>query len=353
MPHHSILAIAYKLGSERISYEDISSRFGAEAAARALKGSGIRNRYVAPKGVCGSDLAFEAAEDLFTDRPEARAEVDIHIHCTQSPDYFLPTTACLLHEKLRLRKDCASFDINLGCSQYIYALSVADAMLSAGLGHLALVTTGDTMSQTVHPKDRALVPILGDAGSATLVGKAEDETGFLGFCLGSDGAGARYLMLPAGGFRTPISAETAVETTDAEGNVRSPQNLFMNGAAIFHFAITVVPATIEKLLRQVSLTMDDIGLFLFHQANRYMLDYLVKKLAIPPDKTFFYLDDVGNTSGSTLPVVLAEAVRAGKVKPGRKILMIVFGVGLSWAATVMIAPAALAACPAAPVKEGP
>jgi 3-oxoacyl-[acyl-carrier-protein] synthase-3 len=352
MPRHSILAISYKLGSERISYEDVASRFGAEAAAKVLKGSGIRNRYVAPKGVCGSDLAFEAAVDLFAGHPEARAEVDIHIHCTQSPDYFLPTTACILHEKLGLRKDCASFDINLGCSQYVYALSVADAMLSAGLGRLALVTTGDTMSHTVHPKDRVLVPILGDAGSATLVGKAEEGSGFLGFVLGTDATGAKYLMLPAGGFRMPISAETAIETTDAEGNVRSPQNFYMNGAAVFHFAITVVPPTIQKLLKQVSLSMDDIGLFLFHQANRYMLDYLVKKLAIPQEKTFFYIDDVGNTSGSTMPLVLAEAVRAGKVRPGQHVLMIVFGVGLSWAATVMTAPAVLAAGYMTSVEEG-
>ncbi len=342
MPHNSILAIAYRLGTERITYDDIAARFGAEAAAKVLKGSGIRNRYVAPKGVCGSDLALGAAEELFAAQPEARGKIDIHIHCTQSPDFFLPTTACVLHEKLGLKKECASFDINLGCSQYIYALSVADAMLSAGIGRMALVTTGDTMSQTIHPKDRALAPILGDAGSASLVGKAEDGTGFLGFSMGTDGSGAKHLMLPAGGFRTPISAATSVETTDAEGNVRSPENLYMNGAAIFHFAITVVPATVKRLLAQLNLAMDDIDLFLFHQANRYMLDYLVKKLAIPQEKTFFYIDEVGNTSGSTMPLVLAEAVRAGKVQAGMKILMIVFGVGLSWAATVMTAPAALA-----------
>ncbi len=343
MPHQSILAVAYRLGSERITYDDIATRFGAEAAAKVLKGSGIRNRYVAAKGVCGSDLALGAAEELFAAHPDARAQVDIHIHCTQSPDHFLPTTACVLHEKLGLKKECASFDINLGCSQYIYALSVADAMLSAGLGHLALVTTGDTMSHTIHPRDRSLVPILGDAGSASLVGKAEEGTGFLGFSLGTDGSGAKHLMLPAGGFRMPISADTSAETTDSEGNVRSSENLYMNGAAIFHFAITVVPATVQRLLAQLNLTMDDIGLFLFHQANRYMLDYLAKKLAIPPEKTFFYIDEVGNTSGSTLPIVLAEAVRAGKVTPGMKVLMIVFGVGLSWAATVMSAPAELAA----------
>lgn len=345
MPHTSILAVTYKLGSERITYDDIAERFGPEAAAKVLKGSGIRNRFVASKGVCGSDLALAAAEELFASRPEARTEIDLHIHCTQSPDYFMPTTACLMHEKLGLKKECASFDINLGCSQYVYALSVADSMLSAGIGKTALVTTGDTMSHTVHPKDRALVPILGDAGSASLIGRAEEGTGFLGFSMGTDGTGAKHLILPAGGFRTPCTPETAVETTDKEGNVRSLQNFYMNGAAVFHFAITVVPATVKKLLDQLNLTMDDIGLFLFHQANRYMLDYLVKKLAIPQEKNFFFIDEVGNTSGSTMPLVLAEAVRAGKVKPGIKVLMIVFGVGLSWAATVMTAPAELANSP--------
>ncbi|MGA7241342.1 MAG: ketoacyl-ACP synthase III [Bryobacteraceae bacterium] len=346
MPHHSILALAYRLGSERITYDDIASRFGAEAAAKVLKGSGIRNRYVAAQGVCGSDLAFEAAHEVFAAHPQARGEVDIHIHCTQSPDYFMPTTACLLHEKLGLKKECASFDINLGCSQYVYALGIADSMLSTGLGRLALITTGDTMSHTVHPKDRALVPILGDAGSATLVGKAEEGSGFIGFLMGTDGSGAKHLMLPAGGFRMPITAETAVETTDAEGNRRAPRNFYMNGPAVFHFAITVVPAAVKQLLAQLNLSMNDIGLFLFHQANRYMLDYLVKKLAIPPEKTFFFIDEVGNTSGSTMPLVLAEAVRAGKVAPGMKVLMIVFGVGLSWAATVMTTPACLTAAPA-------
>jgi len=348
----AVSAIEYYLPEKTISTADLSAEFPEWSVEKIDQKTGIRERHIAAPDECASDMAVSAARKLFDSgacRPE---QVDYVLLCTQSPDYFLPTTACVLHARLGLRNDCACFDINLGCSQYVYALSVADAMLSAGLGRLALVTTGDTMSRTVNPMDRALVPILGDAGSATLVGKAEDEAGFLGFCLGTNGAGAKHLMLPAGGFRMPISVETAIETTDAEGNVRSPENLFMNGAAIFHFAITVVPATIQKLLKQVSLSMDDIGLFLFHQANRYMLDYLVKKLAIPQEKTFFYLDDVGNTSGSTMPVVLAEAVRAGKVKQGQKVLMIVFGVGLSWAATVMTVPAALAAMPAIPREEG-
>jgi 3-oxoacyl-[acyl-carrier-protein] synthase-3 len=337
MPGSTLIAVNYTLGSENVTYQDIESRFGAEAAAKVLKGSGIRNRRVAAPGVCGSDLAFQAASELLDKRPEMRERIDLLVHCTQSPDYLLPTTACLLQERLKLRKDCAAFDINLGCTQYVYALSVAHSMLSSGVAHCALITTGDTMTHTIHPRDRGILPILGDAGSASLLvpaGPGADAPGFLGFELGTDGSGAKHLMIPASGFRRPRSAETAVEVTDAEGNTRTAENLYMNGAAIFHFAITVVPATMRKLLAKLGLTLDDLDLVLFHQANQYMLDYLHKKLQVPPEKSFCYLENVGNTSGSTLPVVLTEAVRHGRVKPGARVLLIAFGVGLSWAATV-------------------
>ena len=346
MPGSTLTAVNYTLGSEHLTYEDIESRFGSEAAAKVFKGSGIRNRRIAAAGVCGSDLAFQSAGELLDKRPELRERIDLLVHCTQTPDYLMPTTACLLQERLKLRKECAAFDLNLGCSQYVYALSVAHSMLVSGVAQCALVTTGDTMTSTIHPRDRAILPILGDAGSASILevsGANTDAPGFLGFELGTDGSGAKYLMLPASGFRQPRSAETAAEVTDAEGNTRTAENFYMNGAAIFHFAITVVPAAIQKLLGKLGLTFDDLDLVLFHQANQYMLDYLYKKLRIPPEKAFCYLENIGNTSGTTLPVVLAEAVRQRRVKAGSLVLMIAFGVGLSWGATVFRAPAELIA----------
>jgi 3-oxoacyl-[acyl-carrier-protein] synthase-3 len=191
------------------------------------------------------------------------------------------------------------------------------------------------MTRTIHPQDRALVPLMGDAGSATLLGEVESGEGFRGFELGTDGSGHKYLMIPAGGSRLPASPSTAIETTDSEGSVRSMENFYMNGAAVFYFAISTVPKVVESLLRKLSLTMDDIDLFLFHQANKFMLDHLAKKLKIPPEKTHFYIEEVGNTSGSTLPLLIADADRAGKLKPGANVLAIGFGVGLSWAATVI------------------
>jgi len=330
-----ILATDFELPETVLTYQELEERFGSETMQKVLSGAGIRNRRVAPPGVCGSDFAYAAAERLITQHGIDRGSIDLLVFCTQSADYFMPSTSCVLHERLKLSKKCASFDVNLGCSQYVYALSIAHGMILSGSASRALVLTGDTMTRTLHPKDRAVVPLMGDGGSATLLGEVPAEQGFLGFELGTDGTGHQYLMIPAGGFRQPVSAETAKETVDGEGNVRTPQNLYMNGVAIFHFAITVVPETIRNLLAKLSLTMADIDLFLFHQANKYMLDYLHKKLKIPPEKSHFFIEEVGNTSGSTIPILLTDAWRAGKIRPGARVLMIGFGVGLSWAATVI------------------
>ena len=348
-----ILAVEYVIGSELVSYEDLEQRFGSESMQKVLAGSGIRNRRVAPKGVCGSDLAYEAARRLFDSHHIDPASIDLLIHCTQSADYWVPSTACILHDRLGLKKSCGAFDINLSCTQYVYGLSVAHSMICSGIANRVLLLTGDTVTHSVNPLDRSLVPLMGDGASATLLGPAAGNDGFLGFELGTDGSGWQYLIIPAGGYRTPISEETHRETVEGDGIIRTPENLYMNGAAIFHFAISVVPNIIKSLLQRLALSMDDLDLVLFHQANKYMLDYLVKKLRIPPEKTHFYLEDIGNTSGSALPIVLADAYRAGKIKPGSLILMVVFGAGLSWGGTVMRWPAnALGAAPAAAGTPG-
>jgi 3-oxoacyl-[acyl-carrier-protein] synthase III len=331
----AILAVEGELGGQVLTHEELKTRFGAEQMQKVLSGAGIRNRRIAPEGVCGSDMAYNAALRLMQQNNIDPQSIDLLIFCTQSPDHWMPTTACIMHERLGLKKQCAAFDINLGCSQYIYGLSVAHSMLMSGCASRALVLTGDTMSRTVHPRDRSVVPLMGDGGSATLIGVVDAGEGFLGFELGTDGSGHQYLTIPAGGARMPISEKTRVEEQDAEGNVRTLENLHMNGAAIFHFAISVVPPTIKSILQKLSLSFEDIDVFLFHQANKFMLDYLVKKLKIPAEKTHFYIEDVGNTSGSTIPILLADAIQQDKIKAGNTVLAIGFGVGLSWAATVM------------------
>ena len=333
-----ILAVEYTLGSENITHQELAERFGEEAMKKVVSGAGINNRRVAAPGVCGSDLAFDAAQRLIARHQIDTASIDLLIHCTHSPDHFMPSTACVLHDRLGLKKNCGSFDVNLACSQYVYALSIASSMIQAGVATRALVLTGDSVSRDINPMDRSAVPLMGDGGSASLIGQVPDGQGFLAFELGTDGSGHKYLMIPAGAYRIPPTAETALEATDGEGNIRSPQNFQMNGAAVFHFAITVVPKAVSSILDRLKLTMADIDLVLFHQANQYMLDYLVKKLKIPAEKTHFFLSEIGNTGGTSLPTVLTEAQRAGKVRPGSRVLMVAFGAGLSWAATVMIWP---------------
>jgi len=334
-----IIASTFSLPAQTLTYEQLEERFGAQSMKKVLSGSGIRHRRVADNETTGADLAFQAATRLLNEFDISRDSIDLLIHCTQTPDHFLPTTACILHDRLKLSKQCAAFDINLGCSQYVYALAVAHGMIVAGTASRALVLTGDTLSKTLNPRDRSVVPILGDGGSASLVSEVPEGQGFLGFELGTDGSGHSYLTIPAGAFRLPLSPQTAIETTDAEGNVRSPQNLFMSGATIFHFAISTVPEVINRLLDKLNLTIDNIDLFIFHQANKYMLDYLFRKLKIPMEKTHVFLEDVGNSSGTTVPVVLTEAWRAGKIRAGALVLLIGFGVGLSWGATVVRWPA--------------
>lgn len=343
-----IVATTFSLPDQTLTYEELETRFGPDVMRKVFAGSGIRNRRVAPGDVCGSDLAYDAACRLIEEQQIDRSGVDLLVFCTQSPDYVLPSTACVLHHRLGLKRDCASFDINLGCSQYVYALAVVHGLISSGVASRALVLTGDTMSRTLHPMDRSVVPLLGDAGSASLVSQVPDGQGFLGFELGTDGSGYEYLMVPAGGFRMPLSPETAREETDADGNVRSRQHLYMNGAAIFHFAISVVPGAVQRLLARAGMTVDDVDLFLFHQANKYMLDYLLRKLKVPSEKAHFYLEDIGNTSGSSVPIVLTDAWRVGRVKPGALVLMVGFGVGLSWAATLVRWPENAAAMVPAP-----
>jgi 3-oxoacyl-[acyl-carrier-protein] synthase III len=330
-----IVATHFVLGGQTLSFEELERRFGSEAMKKVYSGSGIRNRRVAAAGVCGSDMAFQAAQELFQHHSIDPCSIDLLIFCTQSPDHWLPSTACILQERLGLPKSCACFDINLGCSQYVYGLAVAHSMMVAGLIRRALLLTGDTMSRLVHPQDRSVVPLLGDAGSATLLDSVDAGEGLLGFELGTDGAGHPYLILPAGGTRMPKSAQTAIEEKDQEGNVRTAEHLFMKGTAIFHFGITVVPQTIERILRKLGLEKDNIDLFLFHQANKYLLEYLFKKLKIPEERRHVFIEEVGNTSGSTLPLVLTDAWREGKIKPGSLVLLVSFGVGLSWGATVI------------------
>jgi 3-oxoacyl-[acyl-carrier-protein] synthase-3 len=207
-------------------------------------------------------------------------------------------------------------------------------MINAGLAKKALLLNAETLTTVIHPQDRGLVPLHGDGAVATLL-EPTQEGGLRGFLLGTHGKDFEHLMIPASGARMPRTAETKQEITDETGIVRTAEHLHMNGPAIFHFSVYKVPEVVRGALDQLQLTMDDIDLVLLHQANRTMVDLIYKSLQVPQEKRFYFMEEVGNTSGASSPMLLAEAWRQGRIRPGSRTLLAAFGVGLSWGVVVM------------------
>jgi 3-oxoacyl-[acyl-carrier-protein] synthase-3 len=334
----AIIASSYYVPDQRLTQAELATRYGEDMARKVAESSGIWERRVAAPDQCASDLAVRAAEDLLAAHAIDRSSIGLLIFATQTPDYLLPTTACLIQERLRLPTSCASFDINLGCSQYVYSLAVAHSMIEAGIAQRALVMTGDTVSRILHPQDRAVVPLFGDAGTATLLERTVSGQGFTGFKFGTDGKGAPFLMWPASGLRKPHSPESARENTDKNGSIRRENDMAMDGAAVFVFTLKTVPRMLEELLASQGLTVSDVDLFIFHQASELIVESAAKKLKIPREKLHYKLHDVGNSGGSTVGIALTDAWLKDRVKPGMRVVLSAFGVGLSWAGAVMIWP---------------
>lgn len=324
MPASYIKAIDYYF-PEGTDYNDPNDRM--------TKKIGINVKHIAGKEEFASDLAVRAVQKLFNSGKCVPEEIDYLIYCTQSPDYYLPTTACLLQERLGLPMSCGALDINLGCSGYIYGLSLAKGLIETGMAKNVLFITSDTYSKYIHPKDRNVKLLFGDAAAATLIAAEEVEELSIGpFVFGTDGSGAEHLIVPAGGLRQPMTSLTAEEHEDSVGNVRSKNNLYMNGAEIFNFAVLRVPSTVQALMDKTGETLDSYGYFVFHQANQYMLETLRRKLDIPKEKFSIEFADCGNTVSSSIPIALIRGYEEGKVGNGQKVMLLGFGVGYSWGA---------------------
>ena len=254
--------------------------------------------------------------------------------CTQSPDYFLPTTACILQDRLGLGTGCAALDFNQGCSGYVYGLALAKGMIAGGVARTVLLVTAETYSKFIHPRDRSVRMLFGDGASATLVtaeGRGGARVGALS--LGTDGSGYRNLIVPAGGARTPLCAATRVETADENGSVRTPEHLFMDGPELFAFTLKRVPEVVRATLAAAGTELGDVDWFVFHQANAFMNEHLRAKLKIPKAKAVSYLADVGNTVSSTIPLALCDAGRG--FADGDRVMLVGFGVGYSWGAAML------------------
>jgi 3-oxoacyl-[acyl-carrier-protein] synthase-3 len=237
---------------------------------------------------------------------------------------------------LCLPTTCGAFDFNLGCSGFVYGLAIAKGLIAGGMAKNVLLLTVETYSKYIHPKDKSVRTIFGDGAAATLITHEGSDTFKIGeFVFGTDGKGAKNLIVPAGAMAMPKTEETSKETIDEQGNVRSLNNLYMNGPEIFNFTLDTVPDTVKSLLEKEKLAMDDIDLFVFHQANKFMLDSLRDKIGIPEEKFYVNMEDKGNTVSATIPIAIKDALDEGKIKRGDKLMLVGFGVGYSWAGCIV------------------
>jgi 3-oxoacyl-[acyl-carrier-protein] synthase-3 len=241
-----------------------------------------------------------------------------------------------MQDRLGLTTKCGALDFNLGCSGYIYGLGLAKGLVETNQAQNVLLITAETYSKHIHPGDKSVRTLFGDAATATLIQGSRVSEPLIGpFAYATDGNGGKNLMVPTGGLRNMRTNESAKATVDAHGNLRSQDNLYMNGAEIFTFTLLSVPASVKEILAVSGKTMDDIDLFVFHQANKFMLEHLRKKIKIPEDKFFMSFKNYGNTVSSTIPIALKDAQSEGKLKAGDLVMLVGFGVGYSWGATLI------------------
>ncbi len=325
-----IKAISYFLPEKIVTNDDLVKEFPEWTVDKIAGKVGVTERHIAAETETAADMATQAAEKLLAEHGIDRSSIDFVLLCTQSPDYFLPTSACIIQHRLGLSTSCGALDFNLGCSGFVYGLSIAKGLIAVGIATNVLLLTAETYSKHIHPKDKGNRTIFGDAAAATLV----STTGFASienFSLGTDGRGAENLIVKKGGQRQSKALNDTI--IDESGSLTSSDYLYMDGAEIFNFTSEAVPILVEQVLAKNELAMEDIQLFVFHQANKYMMNYLRKLIDIEPERFYFCLEKVGNTVSSTIPIALYEAQKEGKLSGN--VLLAGFGVGYSWGATVL------------------
>ena len=321
--------IAYYLPTTVLTNEQIAERFPEWSAEKVAGKVGITERHIAADNETATDMAQKAAEQLFAQGVD-KSQIDFVLLCTQSPDYFLPSSACILQDKLGLSKDCGAFDFNLGCSGYEYGLAVAKGLIVAGIAKNILLLTAETYTKYIHPQDKGNMTIFGDGASATLV-STEGFAQIDEVVVGTDGSGAENLIVRTSAARHKALTNNAAQ--DEDGNIVSDDHLYMHGGNVFNFTADVVPDMVEKLLSKSCLQQDDVNLWVFHQANKYMINYLRKLLDIDKDKFYIFMEKVGNTVSSTIPIALCEARKEDKLHGN--VLLAGFGVGLSWGGVML------------------
>ena len=326
-------AVSYVLPGETLTNEALAAEFPEWDVDKVYNKVGVRRRHLSGKDETAGDLAEKAARKLFDEHGVSPSEVDFVLLCTQSPDHFLPSTACILQDRLGIPTSAGAFDYNLGCSGCIYGMAMAKGLIAAGLATNVLLLTAETYTKYLHPQDKSNKTIFGDGAAACLISKEKGFARIGDFVLGTDGSGAANLMVRTGAARQP--EKTGRFTVDDDGHTNYEDYLYMNGSAIFNFTLETVPPLMKSLLAKSGLEKADVDYFVFHQANKYMLSTLRKVCGIPADRFYVDLEETGNTVSSTILIGLKECMDAGKFVPGMKVMVCGFGVGLSYGAGML------------------
>ena len=334
MPYGAIVAIEYYLPEQVLSTTDLAAEHPDWRVEKIAQKTGIHTRHIAAPEECSSDLAAKAAEKLFASGACRPTDIDYILLCTQTPDYLLPTTACLLQHRLGIPSQAGALDFSMACSGYVYGLGLAEGLIATGQASRILFLTSETYTHLIHPQDRSVRTLFGDAAAATLI-QASERPSLGPFLYGTDGRGGPHLIVPAGGARQPRTPATALAAEDESGNVRSPDNLYMAGTEIFNVTLQIIPQAIADLLAKSGVTLEQIDLVVFHQANRYMLEHVGKRLQVPPDKLVIRMAHCGNTVSSSIPIALKDVQEEGRLQPGMLVLLFGFGAGFSWGGTLL------------------
>ena len=331
----AIDGIACALPSRCLTNDELKAAYPDWDFKHLEKRTGVLRRHVAAPGETALDFALRAAEQLIEDGSLHPAEIDAVIFCTQSPDYVMPPNACLLHGRLGLSPSALAFDITLACSGYIYGLQLGGSLIHSGVARKVLLATADTYTRYIHPGDRATRCLFGDGGAVSILAESPNGRGIRDIRCGTAGTHYAKFMVQAGGMRVPRSPETSRETVDRSGNVRTAEHIQMDGLGVLSFFNATVPGSVREILSRNGLSLDDVDLFIFHQASQVALESLMSALKIPREKMVYDLAETGNLVSASIPVALSRALQSGRARKGQLVLLCGFGVGLSWGAALM------------------
>jgi len=327
-----IKGISYYLPEKIVTNEDLVKDFPEWSAEKVVSKIGVKQRHIAAEDETAGDMAIKAAQNLFNEYSISPESIDFILLCTQSPDYFLPTTACIIQDKLGVPTHAGALDFNLGCSGYVYGLAMAKGLISANVAKNVLLLTAETYNKYIHPRDKGNRTIFGDAAAATLV--STDGFAEIGeFVLGSDGKGAENLIVKTGASRYPDKLNELEEKEDGTF-FSSSDHLYMSGSRIFNFTLDAVPPMVEEILQKSQKKLEEIDVFVFHQANQFMLNTIRKVCGIDKDKFFLNMENIGNTVSCTIPIAIKDVMNQSDTK-NTQMLIAGFGVGYSWGASIL------------------